>query len=92
MDIVEQFNEYRQRMNQRISESDNLILKRLFNLDTNAYAVGILDVKTKELIGFIYLFGGKANFFTLSKVILDAIVATEHQRTSQANQFFCFYI
>ena len=51
MDIVEQFNEYRQRMNQRISESDNLVLKRLFNLDTNAYTEGILDVKTKELIG-----------------------------------------
>lgn len=51
MDIVEQFNEYRQRMNDKIADSDNLIMKRLFNLDTNAYAPGILDVKTKELIG-----------------------------------------
>jgi AhpD family alkylhydroperoxidase len=51
MDIVGQFNEYRQRMNDKISAADNLILKRIFNLDTNAYAPGVLDVKTKELIG-----------------------------------------
>ncbi|MDZ4716706.1 MAG: carboxymuconolactone decarboxylase family protein [Cytophagales bacterium] len=51
MNIVSQFNEYRQRMNDKIAASDNLILKRLFNLDTNAYAEGVLDVKTKELIG-----------------------------------------
>ncbi len=38
-------------MNERIGESDNLIIKRLFNLDTNAYSSGHLDVKTKELIG-----------------------------------------
>ncbi len=51
MDIVEQFNEYRQRMNEKITASDNLILKRIFNLDTNAYSPGSLDVKSKELIG-----------------------------------------
>jgi AhpD family alkylhydroperoxidase len=26
-------------------------VKRIFNLDTNAYAAGALDVKTKELLG-----------------------------------------
>lgn len=51
MDIVSQFNDYRQRMNEKIAAADNLILKRIFNLDTNAYAPGALDVKTKELIG-----------------------------------------
>lgn len=51
MDIVDQFNAYRQRMNEKITAADNLILKRIFNLDTNAYAPGVLDVKTKELIG-----------------------------------------
>jgi AhpD family alkylhydroperoxidase len=51
MDIVKQFNDYRTRMNEKISDSDNLILKRIFNLDTNAYAPGALDVKSKELIG-----------------------------------------
>ncbi len=51
MDIVKQFNDYRGRMNQKIAQADNLILKRLFNLDTNAYTEGVLDIKTKELIG-----------------------------------------
>lgn len=51
MDIVEQFNDYRQRMNDKIAGADNLIMKRIFNLDTNAYAPGILDLKSKELIG-----------------------------------------
>ncbi len=32
-------------------DSDSLIIKRIFNLDTNAYASGALEIKTKELIG-----------------------------------------
>lgn len=32
-------------------EADNKVLKRLFNLDTNAYSEGALDVKTKEMLG-----------------------------------------
>ena len=51
MDIVKQFNDYRARMNEKIAESESLIIKRIFNLDTNAYAPGSLDVKSKELIG-----------------------------------------
>ncbi len=51
MDSVEQFNAYRGKMNEAILAADNLILKRIFNLDTNAYAEGVLDIKTKELIG-----------------------------------------
>lgn len=51
MSLVKQFNEYRSKMNEKIQSSDNLIIKRIFNLDTNAYAPGALDVKSKELIG-----------------------------------------
>lgn len=51
MGLVEDFNNYRTRMNEKISESDNLIIKRIFNLDTNAYTAGALDIKSKELIG-----------------------------------------
>ena len=51
MDIVKQFNDYRAVMNEKIVDADNLIIKRILNLDTNAYAPGILDIKTKELIG-----------------------------------------
>ena len=52
MTLVEQFNHYRSKMNQEILDADNLLLKRIFNLDTNAYAPGgALDIKSKELIG-----------------------------------------
>jgi AhpD family alkylhydroperoxidase len=51
MSLVEQFNNYRSVMNKQILDADNLLLKRIFNLDTNAYSAGELDVKTKELIG-----------------------------------------
>lgn len=50
---VEEFNEYRTRMNERIMDADNLVLKRLFNLDTNTYAEGALSVKTKEMLGLV---------------------------------------
>lgn len=51
MSLVENFNDYRSKMNEKILSSDSLIIKRIFNLDTNAYADGHLDVRTKELIG-----------------------------------------
>lgn len=51
MGIVEDFNTYRSRMNEKILASDSLIIKRIFNLDTNAYAEGALDTRSKELIG-----------------------------------------
>jgi len=51
MSLVQEFNDYRQRMNESILASDNLVLKRIFNLDTNAYLEGDLDVRTKEMIG-----------------------------------------
>ena len=51
MSLVEQFNDYRSKMNEKILASDNLIIKRIFNLDTNAYTEGALDVRAKELIG-----------------------------------------
>ncbi|HAS41828.1 MAG TPA: carboxymuconolactone decarboxylase family protein [Microscillaceae bacterium] len=49
--IVEEFNDYRAKMNEKILGSNNKVLKRLFNLDTNAYQEGAVDVVTKELIG-----------------------------------------
>ena len=48
---VEEFNAYRQRMNERLMQEDQKIIKRVFNLDTNAYIEGHLPVKTKELLG-----------------------------------------
>ena len=51
MGLVKDFNDYRSAMNERIMESESLVIKRLFNLDTNAYSAGVIDVKAKELIG-----------------------------------------
>lgn len=51
MSLVKQFNDYRSKMNEKILAGDNLIIKRIFNLDTNAYTEGALDVRSKELIG-----------------------------------------
>ncbi len=52
-DLVKEFDDYRSRMNERILEDNNKIIKRIFNLDTNAYMPGALDVKTKELLGLV---------------------------------------
>ncbi len=53
MDAVEEFNEYRKNMNAKIVAEDNLVIKRLFNLDTNAYKPGALDAASKELMGLV---------------------------------------
>ena len=50
---VEEFNAYRAKMNDKILADNNKIIKRIFNLDTNAYQEGALDVKTKELLGLV---------------------------------------
>ncbi|MBL7890466.1 MAG: carboxymuconolactone decarboxylase family protein [Bacteroidia bacterium] len=50
---VKEFNEYRAKMNEKILAADNVVLKRLFNLDTNTYAEGALPVKTKEMLGLV---------------------------------------
>mgnify|MGYP003437535466 FL=1 len=52
-DLIQEFNDYRSKMNEKLLADDNKIVKRIFNLDTNAYAAGALDVKTKELLGLV---------------------------------------
>jgi AhpD family alkylhydroperoxidase len=51
MSKVQEFNDYRQKMNEKIMLADNKVIKRFFNLDTNAYQEGAIDVKTKEMLG-----------------------------------------
>lgn len=55
-DKVKEFNDYRARMNEKILSEDNLVIKRLFNLDTNTYKEGAIPVKTKEMLGLIASF------------------------------------
>ncbi|MEO0312086.1 MAG: hypothetical protein RIQ89_1743 [Bacteroidota bacterium] len=51
--IVNEFNEYRSKMNERILGEDNLLIKRIYALDTQTYAEGALSTRTKELLGLV---------------------------------------
>ena len=53
MNKVEEFRDYRAKMNQVILGEDNLFFKRFFNLDTRTYEEGALDAKTKEMLGLV---------------------------------------
>lgn len=50
---LEEFRKFREKMNERILDADNLEIKRFFALDTRAYEAGALPVKTKELMGLV---------------------------------------
>lgn len=53
MSRVQEFTEYRQRMNERILAGDNKAVKRFFGVDTLTYQEGALNVKTKEMLGLV---------------------------------------
>jgi AhpD family alkylhydroperoxidase len=50
---LEEFREFRERMNAEILAENNLVINRFFALDTRTYEAGALDVKTKELLGLV---------------------------------------
>jgi len=51
--LIDDYNDYRQRMNEKILATNDKTLKRIYNADTNAYLQGALDVKTKEIMGLV---------------------------------------
>src|SRR5436305_14733213 len=51
--LIEEFNDYREKMNEVILSKNKLVMKRLWNLDTNTYDAGALDKKTKEMLGLV---------------------------------------
>ena len=51
--LIKEFNDYRTLMNDVILSKDNLLLKRFWSLDNQAYADGALPSKTKELLGLV---------------------------------------
>lgn len=53
MSSIQEFNEYRSKMNDIILSKDNKILKRFFSLDNQTYTEGALDKQTKELLGLV---------------------------------------
>lgn len=50
---VDDFVAFRQRMNERILEHDNQVVRRFFALDTQTYKDGALPEKTKEMLGLV---------------------------------------
>ena len=51
---IGKFNEYRELMNEKlIAAPNNKILKRIFSVDTMAYMDGVLNCKTKEMLGLV---------------------------------------
>lgn len=50
---LQQFREFRERMNKRILDMQNLAINRFFTLDTKAYEAGALDPLTKEYCGLV---------------------------------------
>jgi AhpD family alkylhydroperoxidase len=52
-DRVDDFNAFRAQMNERILGEDNRAIKRFFGVDTLTYEKGVLDVRTKEMLGLV---------------------------------------
>lgn len=50
---LEEFRKYRERMNRKILDGNNLDIERFFRLDSSVYREGALDRKTKELLGLV---------------------------------------
>ncbi|WP_448517029.1 carboxymuconolactone decarboxylase family protein [Pseudothermotoga sp.] len=51
--MVEEFIDYRAKLNKLIEEKGNLHTKRFMNLDSQVYEKGALDTKTKEMLGLV---------------------------------------
>ncbi|MDZ3822224.1 MAG: carboxymuconolactone decarboxylase family protein [Pseudoxanthomonas sp.] len=52
-DRATEFAAFRQRLNERILGHDNQVVRRFFALDTQTYREGVLDVRTKEMLGLV---------------------------------------
>ncbi len=84
---LQEFNEYRSKMNEKLLSEDNLVLKRFFNLDTNAYQEGALPVKTKEMLGLI-----ASMILRCDDCIKYHLINCHQQKVSKAELFEVFSI
>ena len=50
---VQEFNEFRERMNERILREKNRTIQRFFGVDTLTYQDGALPARTKEMLGLV---------------------------------------
>lgn len=49
--MTKEFRDYRSKMNEKILQSENKVMKRIFSIDTLTYQDGALSAKTKEMLG-----------------------------------------
>ncbi|WP_163718267.1 carboxymuconolactone decarboxylase family protein [Mangrovibacterium lignilyticum] len=52
-DLINDFKEYREKMNDKILGSGNKVMKRIYSVDTLAYQKGALSQQTKEMLGLV---------------------------------------
>lgn len=52
-DSLDEFREFRERMDEEIRDAGDLTVNRFYALDDRAYRDGALDTKTKELLGLV---------------------------------------
>jgi AhpD family alkylhydroperoxidase len=50
---IQEFHDFRERLNERILGADNLDIKRFFALDSRIYEDGAVPGRTKELLGLV---------------------------------------
>ncbi len=51
--LIDDFNSYRTRMNDKILAADNKVMKRIYSVDALTYQDGALSTKTKEMLGLV---------------------------------------
>lgn len=51
--LIDDFNSYRTKMNEKILAADNKVIKRIYSVDTLTYQEGALSTKTKEMLGLV---------------------------------------
>lgn len=53
MSKLQEFRNYRSKMNEKLLNTNNKVIKRLYALDTLTYQDSALDSKTKEMLGLV---------------------------------------
>ncbi len=53
MTDLQEFRQFRERMNERILAQENLDIRRFFALDSRVYEDGALPTRTKEMLGLV---------------------------------------
>lgn len=79
--VISNFNDYRQKMNDSLlTAPNNKVIKRIFNVDTNAFRDGALNIKTKEMLGLVASMVLKCDdciFYHLQKCYEEGVTTEE---------------